>query len=99
MVVHMPTYVFRCSQACDDVEQVHSMTAVPDDITCPRCAQRARRIVTAARLGVGDSDAMRVHDATAATADRPAVVSSVPGSARRSTPVTTNPLHRRLPRP
>ncbi|KNA90561.1 zinc ribbon domain-containing protein [Gordonia sp. w5E2] len=95
----MPTYVFRCRQACDDVEQVHSMLTVPDDVECPVCSERARRIVTAARLGVGDSAAMRAHDATRATADAPTVVSSVPGSPRRSTPVTTNPLHRRLPRP
>ncbi|AJW41821.1 hypothetical protein NY08_3814 [Rhodococcus sp. B7740] len=42
---------------------------------------------------------MKAHDASRATADTPAVVSSLPAAARSATRTTSNPLHRRLPRP
>ncbi|MGV9824555.1 MULTISPECIES: zinc ribbon domain-containing protein [unclassified Gordonia (in: high G+C Gram-positive bacteria)] len=95
----MPTYVFRCPDSCGDVEELFSMAAVPDDVPCPTCGSSARRTIAAPVLGVGNSAAMRAHDATRATADAPAVVSALPGRRGRGTPVTTNPLHRRLPRP
>ena len=44
------------------------------------------------------SGGLSLQDATRVTADRPDVVSSLPAS-RRRTPVTANPLHRKLPRP
>ena len=95
----MPTYVFRCAQRCVDVEEIHAMATVPTEVVCPVCGASAMRIVGSPALGTGNSPAMRAQDATRATAEAPAVVSSVPGSRRRATPVTTNPLHRKLPRP
>ncbi|MGV9711617.1 FmdB family zinc ribbon protein [Gordonia sp. NPDC003424] len=94
----MPTYVFRCSGDCADFTDVHPMASVPESVACPECGGAARRIIGAPALGVGDSTAVRLQDATRATADNPQVVSRVPRGGR-ATPVTSNPLHRRLPRP
>ncbi|MFL0238114.1 FmdB family zinc ribbon protein [Mycobacterium sp. SMC-17] len=94
----MPTYVFRCGQGCPDFTEQHSMASVPADTPCPSCSGAARRRIGAPALGAGNSPGMRVQDATRATADRPDVVQSLPTSRRRA-PVTTNPLHRKLPRP
>ncbi|MGZ8178390.1 FmdB family zinc ribbon protein [Williamsia sp. SKLECPSW1] len=93
----MPLYVFRCA-TCPDVERSFSMSRVPAEIDCATCSSPARRVVTG--VGVGsDPTATRLLDATAATAERPAVVGNVPG--RRAAPrrVSTDPRHRRLPRP
>jgi hypothetical protein len=55
-------------------------------------------MIAAPHLGRSGGTAMALHDATRSTADTPAVVSAPPrGGARRK--VTTNPLHRNLPRP
>ncbi|WP_231984654.1 zinc ribbon domain-containing protein [Mycobacterium sp. 852014-52144_SCH5372336] len=43
--------------------------------------------------------AMDLQDATRATADRPNVVTAPPPPATRRQNVSTNPLHRKLPRP
>lgn len=98
-VADMPTYVFRCDRRCAIVERHYSMAAVPDAITCPDCGHAAPRRVRAPALGAGSSTAMRLQDATRSSAEAPAVVSTVPSTARGRTPVSTNPLHRRLPRP
>jgi hypothetical protein len=94
----VPTYVFRCSQDCPDFTEQFSIAAVPDDTPCPACSGLAKRKIGAPTLGAGSSPAMRIQDATRATADRPDVVRSVPAGSRRSR-VTANPLHRKLPRP
>jgi putative FmdB family regulatory protein len=94
----MPTYSFRCEQDCPDFTAQFPMTAIPDQQPCPGCGSAARRRIGNPSLGAGDTSAMRLHDATRASADNPAVVKSLPASSRR-TPVTTDPLHRRLPRP
>lgn len=94
----MPLYEFRC--ACgSDTEQIHAMSAVPASIVCPACEQdSARRIVGSPRLSHAGSSAYRLIDSAARSAHEPDVVGGIPGR-RRSTPVTTHPLHRRLPRP
>jgi putative FmdB family regulatory protein len=93
----MPLYVFRCA-TCPDVDRCFSMTSVPDEIDCATCAGRARRVITSVAAGA-DPATTRLLDATRATADRPAVVSAVPGRGRPARRVTTDPRHRRLPRP
>ncbi|WAC57479.1 FmdB family zinc ribbon protein [Gordonia sp. SL306] len=95
----MPTYVYRCSESCDDFTEQHSMSSIPDESTCPECGHEARRVIGAPALGAGNSAAVRLQDATRSTADSPQVVSSVPGRRRRPTPVSANPLHRKLPKP
>ena len=95
----MPTYQFRCSGDCPDFSAMYQMAEVPPEDRCPQCSAPARRIIGAPRLGIGGTAAMRLQDRTRASADSPDVVSRIPGRAARATPVTTNPLHRRLPRP
>ncbi|RPA06117.1 FmdB family zinc ribbon protein [Gordonia sp. OPL2] len=95
----MPTYVYRCDDVCDDFTQRHPMADIPDAASCPGCGRDARRVIGAPALGAGESSAMRLHDATRSTADSPAVVTNVPGRRRKTTPVSSNPLHRKLPRP
>lgn len=94
----MPTYSFRCEQECPDFTAQFPMTAIPDQQLCPECGTSARRRVGSPSLGNANSAAMRLHDATRGSADNPAVVKSLPPGPRRAA-VTTNPLHRRLPRP
>ncbi|MDN5759269.1 MAG: zinc ribbon domain-containing protein [Tomitella sp.] len=96
----MPVYQFRCNR-CGPFDSAHPMTAVPDADGCPRCGESARRAITAPALNHAASSATRLLDSTARSASEPAVVSSPPprGRPARSTPMTTNPLHRTLPRP
>ncbi|WP_299573253.1 zinc ribbon domain-containing protein [uncultured Williamsia sp.] len=93
----MPLYVFRCA-ACPDVDRAFSMAAVPDEIDCATCGAPARRVITTVATGA-DPGTTRLLDATRATADRPAVVSAIPGRTAPVRRVTTDPRHRRLPRP
>ncbi|TWS20241.1 zinc ribbon domain-containing protein [Tsukamurella asaccharolytica] len=94
----MPTYEFRCS-SCGPFDAVFSMREVPAATAC-RCGSPARRGITAPRLGSGASSAMKLLDATRATAERPAVVGAPAGRARHAgAPAPSNPLHARLPRP
>ncbi|MGF2947359.1 FmdB family zinc ribbon protein [Mycobacterium sp. Lab-001] len=95
----MPTYVFRCAQGCPKFTEQHSMTAIPDSADCPLCGCAASRIPAAPMVGIGGTAAVRLHDRTRASADDPDVVASVPPAQRRKVSVTTNPLHRTLPRP
>ncbi|BDD83108.1 hypothetical protein TPB0596_28710 [Tsukamurella pulmonis] len=92
----MPTYEFRCS-GCGPFDAVFSMREVPATTPC-RCGAPARRGISAPRLGTGATGAMRLLDATKATAERPAVVSGPPGrSGGGGAP--SDPRHARLPRP
>jgi len=76
------------------------MATVPDTTTCPDCTSDARRQVTAPRLGHGASTQMRLLDATARSASEPTVVRGPRPAGAVATPkITTNPLHRKLPRP
>ncbi|MFI8772932.1 FmdB family zinc ribbon protein [Gordonia sp. NPDC062954] len=95
----MPTYVYRCPADCPDFVERHPMASIPDRSACPDCGDDARRVIGAPSLGAGDSAAMRLQDATRASSETPTVVSNLPDSTRRSTPISTNPLHRKLPRP
>ncbi|MFD7844384.1 FmdB family zinc ribbon protein [Nocardia sp. NPDC004340] len=92
----MPSYEFACRD-CGAFDRVHSMADVPAESPCPHCGRPARRRIGGGVLLHGSTPAMRLLDATAATASRPPVVSAPPGGGR--TPVSRNPLHRKLPRP
>lgn len=97
----MPLYGFRCDQGCLAFDRSFPMSAIPDGIDCPGCGSIARRRIGAIPMGTGDTVAMRLQDATRATADAPRVVSGIPasGSAARRRPASADPRHRRLPRP
>lgn len=98
-MVSMPTYRFRCPGGCPDFSATYTMAEVPREDSCPSCSAASRRLIAAPTLGIGGTPAMRLHDRTRASADTPQIVGELPRGARRATPVSTNPLHRRLPRP
>ncbi|MCA0158099.1 zinc ribbon domain-containing protein [Tsukamurella sp. M9C] len=94
----MPTYEFRCAR-CGPFDATFSMRDVPDATAC-RCGDPAPRGVTAPQIGRADRGAMRLLDATKATAERPAVVGSPAGAPRPGRgPAPSDPRHARLPRP
>ncbi|WP_328799486.1 zinc ribbon domain-containing protein [Rhodococcus sp. T7] len=96
----MPLYEFRCAADCGPFERSFPMADVPRSITCPGCEGDAARLVSSPRLGHGSSSAMQLLDATKRSAHEPAVVAGPPPRAATGrSPVTNNPLHRRLPRP
>ncbi|WP_424808124.1 FmdB family zinc ribbon protein [Rhodococcus sp. 27YEA15] len=95
----MPLYEFRCT-GCGPAERSFAMADVPSSIRCPGCGLESRRAVSPPRLSHGASAAMGLLDSTARSAHEPAVVRGrLPGAARTITPTTSNPLHRKLPRP
>ena len=92
----MPMYEFDCPE-CGPFDAMFSLAAVPSSTDC-RCGTAALRKFTPPRLGRGGT-AMKLLDATKATADTPAVVGRVPDGPRpRRTPTSGNPLHAKLPR-
>lgn len=96
----MPVYRFRC-RTCGAFDADHPMATVPDEGPCPSCGAASRRIITAPALSRSGSTAMRLIDATAATADTPAVVTGpAPGQGpARPRPVSRDPRHQKLPKP
>lgn len=92
-------YAFRCEAGCGITRQRYSMHTRPETVECPDCGGTARRMIAAPHLGSAGATAMALQDATRSTADRPAVVASPPPPGARRRPVSTNPLHRKLPRP
>ena len=96
----MALYEFACPE-CAPVEAFFPMGAAPESVECPACGGRAERVVSAPRLSIAGTSAFKLVDAAARSAHEPRVVSGpVPPSGRKpAAPVTTNPLHRKLPRP
>lgn len=96
----MPLYAYRCPQ-CSEFEVNFDMGQAPGTIPCPACNTSSPRRFTAPHLSRAASSAYRLIESTQRSASEPAVVRS-PGPAVPGTPgrgVTTNPLHRKLPRP
>ena len=58
----------------------------------------SRALVASVGARCAEALAAQLQDATRATADAPTVVDRVPENTR-PTPVSTNPVHRKLPRP
>lgn len=95
----MPLYTFKCPSG-DQFDAHYSMADVPETLHCPECAQPARRIITGVRLGRTGSAAFQLMDRTSRSAHEPEVVTGLPASQRSGPqPVTTNPLHQKLPKP
>ncbi len=94
----MPTYVFRCDAGCQ-FDAFYTMAEVPRQAPCAQCGAAAVRIVTTPHLGRSGTSAYRAIEQSERTAHAPEVTTSIPSAPRKSTPVTTNPLHARLPRP
>jgi len=95
----VPRYEFRCE--CGDFAATYTMNAVPPSADCPHCGGTARRVYSAPHLGRTGSSEFGLIDRAERSAHEPEVVSgAVPGRRRRpGTPITTNPLHAKLPPP
>jgi putative FmdB family regulatory protein len=96
----MALYEFACP-GCRPVEAFYPMGSAPLSIDCPECGGQARRQISAPRLSIAGRSAFKLLEATEKTAHEPQVVSgALPPPARgRATPTSSNPLHRKLPRP
>lgn len=96
----MPTYDFRCDLH-GDVSVVMSLHEVTGTLECPTCGRPSRRVYVSPQLRLGNGAARRLLDATAQTADAPAVVSAPVG--RRMTNhrqrTVADPRQLKLPRP
>ncbi|WP_333483478.1 zinc ribbon domain-containing protein [Arthrobacter sp. CAN_A1] len=77
------------------------MAAASDLQSCPTCGQPARRKISVPNLSKAGSSAFRLVDSAERSASEPQVVAgALPSTSRRkSQPYTSNPLHRKLPRP
>lgn len=94
----MPLYEYRCP-ACGEFEILLSMGAAGREAACPVCGTPARRLLSAPGLSRTGTPEARLIERTEATASEPGVVASPPAGPRRPARHSTNPLHRRLPRP
>ncbi|MGO4190571.1 FmdB family zinc ribbon protein [Arthrobacter sp. YAF17] len=95
----MATYQYRCP-AGTHFEESHPIGRAPEAPPCPACGEPSRRVITAPHLSRTGSPAFRLIDSTNRSAAEPEIViSRIPGSPRRVQPYSSNPSHRKLPRP
>lgn len=96
----MTLYEFACP-GCSPVEAFFPMGAAPESIACPECGGQAKRRISAPRISIAGTSSFKLIDACNKSAHEPQVVSGpLPQTGgKRATPVTSNPLHRKLPRP
>jgi len=96
----MPMYDFECSEH-GSWELFFPMGHAPSSVPCDSCGSSARRVFSSPMVSSVDQRRMGIIDSTKATADRPEVVSSIPGDGRRhKQPMAPpDPRLRKLPRP
>lgn len=94
----MPVYDFRCDQGHVH-EGVLPITSSERWIVCVQCGGRAQRLISAPGISRIDPGRQRLVESTRASAERPAVVDALPRSGRPAMPVSSDPRHRKLPRP
>ncbi len=96
----MVTYQYVCDE--DGLTEVNCpMGTAPLRIHCQVCGQPARRWFTGPMVALGNPYARRLIESTAATSDRPDVVTAIPPSGEMARQRSAPP-HRmlsRLPRP
>ena len=98
--VDVVTYQYMCDQ--DGLTEVNRpMGTAPRWTPCPVCRQPARRRFTGPMVASGDEHARRLIESTAATSDRPEVVTAIPppGGMARHPSAPPHRLLSRLPRP
>jgi putative FmdB family regulatory protein len=93
----MPSYDFRCPEGTT-FEASFPMGQAPGTLECATCGEPARRRMSAPHLSTSGSSAYRLIESTRRSGHEPEVVTSLPGSPRRPTRYTSNPLHQKLPR-
>jgi putative FmdB family regulatory protein len=96
----MPIYEYRCPN-CATFEVILRMGTAADCMDCPQCQSSSSRRVSAPSLSQTGSSAFKLIDSANRSAHEPSVVSTPRPGARvgRTQPVTSNPLHYKLPRP
>ena len=95
----MALYAYRCP-SCPEFEASFPMGQAPAATECPQCAEPARRRLSVPRLSSGSTAARRLVESTERSAEHPDVVQTVPNlGGNCPAPRSTNPLHRKLPRP
>ena len=95
----MTLYEYRCG-AHGPMEARFPMGTAPSHLPCSVCGGDARRAFTAPRIAA-HSGAVKLREACEATAERPSVVSSIPGgrSVNPAPSPALDPRMQRLPRP
>lgn len=94
----MPLYLFACPN-CGQFDHSCAMRDVAETTACPRCAKVARRRWTTPATQLVATGVRAALDAQDASRHEPQVVGAVPADPARPRRVTTDPRHRRLPRP
>lgn len=93
----MPSYAFQCSEGCE-FDAFYTMAEVPRSRECSDCGATAVRAITAPHLSRTGASAFKLIDGAERSAHEPEVTTALPGRAGSPTPVSTNPLHAKLPR-
>ncbi len=94
----MATYAYRCPTHGDFDTRAPIGTAA-SSAPCPACEAPGSRVFSAPRLGSAPSGLVKAMDRAGASSDAPPVVTSLPSRGAGPARVSTNPAHRRLPRP
>ena len=95
----MALYEFVCP-SCGTFELHRPISAETTSAPCPTCSAASGRRWTSPATSLLTPGMRRMLDAQDASRHEPQVVTSVPGRVRGSgSRVTTDPRHRRLPRP
>lgn len=93
----MPTYSFRCP-ACGPFDLIRAMSDDGAAPPCPGCAAPTRRVFGSPPLTRFSRGQHRVADLAAASAERPAVTTTIPAALGRPQPPRRDPRLPALPR-
>ena len=93
----MPTYSFRCPD-CGPFDLSRPMTADMAAAPCPTCATQARRVYASPPLTAFSAGQHRLASLAAASAEQPAVTTTIPAALGRPRPPRRDPRLPGLPR-
>jgi putative FmdB family regulatory protein len=93
----MPTYSFRCP-ACGPFDITRAMSDVVVAPPCPTCTAPTSRVFGSPPLTKFSRGQHRVADLAAASAEQPAVTTTIPGAIGRPRPPRRDPRLPALPR-
>lgn len=95
----MVLYQYRCERH-GDIEVLKPMGEAPRSVTCEVCGQSAKRVFTAPITRHPDRATVAAIDNALRSAHEPDVVTSIPsGVQKRPGWISTDPRHRKLPKP
>jgi putative FmdB family regulatory protein len=93
----MPTYSFRCSD-CGPFDLARAITDVVVTPPCPSCSAPARRVFGSPSLATFSTGQHRLASLAAASAEQPAVTTSIPAALGRPHTPRRDPRLPALPR-